>query len=150
MVAIDRFRGKYNFLSNFFPCSIVLTMYNTQDFTYTYPSVEHAFQAQKPIDPRRHDEIRNAPNPAAAKRMGKNCVIRSDWEKIRVWVMYQCLLAKFSDPELRRQLLATGDTELIEGNHWGDRFWGVCAGEGKNMLGQLLMHVRWEIRMGGL
>lgn len=29
-----------------------------------------------------------------------------------------------------------------EGNTWGDTFWGICGGQGSNMLGQLLMDVR--------
>jgi predicted NAD-dependent protein-ADP-ribosyltransferase YbiA (DUF1768 family) len=43
-------------------------------------------------------------------------------------------------------LLETGDAELIEGNDWGDTFWGVCGGKGNNFLGKLLMEVRKELR----
>ena len=39
-------------------------------------------------------------------------------------------------------LLATGKATLVEGNSWGDTFWGVCRGKGKNMLGKILMRVR--------
>jgi hypothetical protein len=42
-------------------------------------------------------------------------------------------------------LLLTGDEELIEGNFWGDVFWGVCNGVGKNHLGKILMEVRSEL-----
>ena len=52
------------------------------------------------------------------------------------------LRCKFQVPELREKLLATGDEELIEGNWWNDKFWGVCKGEGCNMLGLILMEVR--------
>ena len=48
--------------------------------------------------------------------------------------------------ELAGKLLNTGDAELVEGNHWGDRYWGVCDGEGQNKLGKLLMQVRGELR----
>lgn len=47
--------------------------------------------------------------------------------------------------ECRDQLLATGGVELIEGNDWGDAFWGVCGGYGQNWLGVLLMLVRSEL-----
>jgi ribA/ribD-fused uncharacterized protein len=68
---------------------------------------------------------------------------RPDWEDVKVGIMWQLLTDKFIRHEnLRRQLLATGDEELVEGNTWGDRFWGVCDGEGRNMLGVLLMRVR--------
>jgi predicted NAD-dependent protein-ADP-ribosyltransferase YbiA (DUF1768 family) len=60
--------------------------------------------------------------------------------------MREILIAKFSQNEdIKGKLLATGDTELIEGNTWGDTFWGVCRGEGTNWLGKLLMEVRTEI-----
>ena len=36
--------------------------------------------------------------------------------------------------------------KLVEGNTWGDRFWGVCGGVGLNWLGRLLMQVRDEVR----
>ena len=49
-------------------------------------------------------------------------------------------------PDLRRQLLETGDEELVE-KAPRDYFWGCGAsGSGKNMLGQILMEVRSELR----
>ena len=56
--------------------------------------------------------------------------------------MLELLHLKFRHPVLKDQLLATGDVELIEGNDWGDEFWGVCCGKGSNNLGKLLMLVR--------
>jgi predicted NAD-dependent protein-ADP-ribosyltransferase YbiA (DUF1768 family) len=35
---------------------------------------------------------------------------------------------------------------LIEGNTWGDKFWGQVKGEGANYLGRLLMKVREELQ----
>jgi len=57
------------------------------------------------------------------------------------------LTQKFFDADLRAKLLATGNEELIEGNTWGDTFWGVCDGKGLNKLGQLLMVVRQMYRV---
>ena len=56
--------------------------------------------------------------------------------------MRDALIQKFSDKKLQKKLIDTGDAELIEGNWWGDKFWGVCEGEGENHLGKLLMEVR--------
>lgn len=68
---------------------------------------------------------------------------------MRDGVMLQLLRQKFlGDEELRRKLLRTGDAMLVEGNYWGDTYWGVCFGSGKNMLGKLLMQVREELRKG--
>lgn len=39
-------------------------------------------------------------------------------------------------PELAQMLRATGNAKLVEGNHWGDVFWGVCNGIGENHLGR--------------
>ena len=50
------------------------------------------------------------------------------------------------NPELGNKLLETGNQELVEGNTWGDIFWGVCNGKGQNWLGKILMMVRDEIR----
>lgn len=54
------------------------------------------------------------------------------------------LLAEKFHPgsELAEKLVATSPAELIEGNTWGDRFWGVCNGKGFNHLGRLLMQRR--------
>jgi hypothetical protein len=48
---------------------------------------------------------------------------------------------------LKQLLLATGDKELIEGNTWGDTFWGVCNGIGQNHLGKILMAKRTELKL---
>lgn len=47
---------------------------------------------------------------------------------------------KFSDVYLRERLDSTKGYELIEGNTWGDKFWGQCPiGIGRNELGKLLI-----------
>ena len=53
---------------------------------------------------------------------------------------------KFIGTLLEPLLLATGDAELIEGNNWGDTYWGKCNGQGLNRLGILLMQIRDYIR----
>ena len=81
-----------------------------------------------------------------AKRLGRRVELRSDWETVKIEIMRQVLKSKFThNPELREKLIATGNTELIEGNNWNDRFWGVCRGVGKNHLGKLLMEIRAEL-----
>lgn len=44
------------------------------------------------------------------------------------------------------RLAETGDVDLVEGNTWGDTFWGVYNGRGENWLGVLLMLTREELR----
>ena len=73
-------------------------------------------------------------------------MLRKDWEQVKDDIMYEVVRAKFiQHPILAQQLLDTRDAELIEGNNWGDTYWGVCNGYGKNMLGRILMRVRDEL-----
>ncbi len=133
---IDSFQGEFRWLSNFWPCSVMLD-------GMTFPSTEHAYQAAKTLTlgERKKFQVGTA---GQAKRLGRKVKIRSDWESVKLDVMLNLLRQKFSSGELRSKLIATGNTELIEGNTWGDRFWGVCDGRGENHLGKLLMKVRAE------
>lgn len=134
---INTFTGKYNFLSNFYPCTIE---FDGEE----YPSIEHAYQAAKTLDLDQRDEIRACNTPNKAKKVGKTVTLRKDWQKIRVSLMENFLQQKFSIPELHKKLIETKDVEIIEGNWWGDTFWGVCNGKGDNNLGKLLMKLRRE------
>ena len=63
-------------------------------------------------------------------------------------LMKDILYAKFDqNDDLKAILLATGDRELREHTP-RDKFWGDGGkkGNGKNMLGKLLMSVREELR----
>jgi ribA/ribD-fused uncharacterized protein len=147
--AVASFRGDYHFLSNFFLSNVLYD-------GYVYPSAEHAFQAAKvggsaeEIEVFRA-EIRDASSPARAKYMGRQVTLRSDWEEVKVAVMSQVVMQKFAaNPTLRRKLVNTGKAQLIEGNTWGDRFWGAewerGKWQGENMLGKILEGVRERLR----
>ena len=112
-----------------------------------YPKVEHAFAAAKTLDPAERELIRLAERPGDAKRLGRQIALRPGWDDMRVEVMRTLLARKFAPgSELAARLLATMDAELIEGNTWGDRFWGKVRGQGRNQLGQLLMERRAQLR----
>ena len=74
--------------------------------------------------------------------------MRPNWNDIRVNIMTEYVYEKFrQNDDLKELLLATGDEEIVEGNHWHDIFWGVCTcdrhiGDGANHLGEILMEVR--------
>ena len=69
--------------------------------------------------------------------------LRSDWEDVKLGTMLEVCRAKFTqNPQLAKRLLATGDEELVEGNNWGDTFWGKVDGKGQNHLGRILMQIR--------
>lgn len=109
-------------------------------------SVEHHYQAAKTLNPYLAAKILAAPTPNIAKKLGRVATLREDWEDVKDSVMLTLLRMKFSIREFGDKLLATGDAELIEGNWWGDRYWGKVNGEGMNMLGRMLMQVRDELK----
>lgn len=132
---IKSFGGPYRFLSNFWPSPVVFD-------GHSYRTVEHAYQAAKTLDADIRERIRRAPSPAEARRLGKAIRIRDGWDDMRIEVMRGLLQQKFSTDPLRTMLRRTGTQRLVEGNWWGDRFWGVCNNVGENNLGKLLMEIR--------
>ena len=136
---IDRFIGEYYWLSNFYASPIIMD-------NHLYPTVEHAFQAGKSDDPDyRYKMAYRTQTPNEAKKLGQMITLRSDWEDFKIDYMRLLVNKKFKIPALRKLLIATGDAKLVEGNTWGDDFWGVYAGKGKNHLGIILMDVREDI-----
>ncbi len=67
-------------------------------------------------------------------------------------VMSLVIMQKFSNTDLKQLLLGTGSRYLEETNDWGDKFWGVCDGEGLNNLGRILMAARqfYSLREAGV
>jgi N-glycosidase YbiA len=137
---ITKFDGVYGFLSNFYPAEI----------TYghlTGRTLEHVYQASKAKFSPTARTILDCETATQAKRKGGKVVQRDEWnDEFKLRVMHDLLRLKFAIPELRRQLLATGEAWIVHGNTHNDVYWGVCKGKGKNHLGVLLMIVRNEIR----
>ncbi len=130
---IISFSGYYDFLSNF----------------YIEPDgscVEKEFQASKTTVREEQLAIFNAPTPGAAKRLGRHCTLRKDWEEVKLRLMWDFVAAKFQDfPRLASKLRLSDPMELVEGNNWGDTYWGVCRGVGRNYLGKILMDIREQL-----
>jgi ribA/ribD-fused uncharacterized protein len=135
---IAEFTGKYKFLSNFYPAKVKL---DGQE----YPTVENAYQASKTTDAKVRAEFARI-SPADAKRLGRKVKLRPGFDNIKVKIMFDLVKQKFEDPELAKMLANTGNSLLIEGNNWGDTFWGVCNSVGENHLGKILMQVRKELK----
>jgi ribA/ribD-fused uncharacterized protein len=135
---INKFDGKYRWLSNFANVNVLFD-------GVTYPSVENAYQAAKTTNliQRKFFETCSA---VAAKRAGKLLDIRPDWESIKVKIMQLLNQQKYNQEPYREALLQTGDQTIKEGNYWGDTFWGVCNGVGKNTLGRLIMDIRDDLK----
>jgi ribA/ribD-fused uncharacterized protein len=137
-----RVSDEYGCLSNFSPHPIEVD-------GKRWPTSEHYFQAQKFDDGAHREEIRKTKSPMVAARMGRDRKkpLRRDWESVKVALMRKAVLAKFTQHEdIRQILLSTGDAKIVEHTE-NDSYWGDGGdGSGKNMLGQILMQVREELK----
>ena len=138
---IDSFKGDFEFLSNFSDSPFIHD-------GIVYPTNEHFYQAMKTMSKKERKRIATLRSPGGAKRAGRALDLRKDWESVKIDVMREGLRLKFAEGSLLAEmLLVTKPATLIEGNHWGDKFWGVDnkTGKGKNWLGKLLMERRSEL-----
>lgn len=138
-----KFNGKY--ISNWFSNMVKVDL---EIDGKIWPSVENYFQAMKTFNEDEQEKIRLA-EPHKSKQLGKKVKLRPDWEKVKVQIMKEGLIAKFRlDNEWGKRLLETGEDPIIEWNNWNDKYWGVsiydCLGE--NVLGELLMEIRDTLR----
>src|SRR5687767_5891479 len=118
--SITAFRGPHRMLSNFWVCKVKYAH-------ELYPSVEHAYQCQKTMDWQWHTRIETALSPLIAQREGRKAPLIEGWDRMKVRVMHDILIEKFKqNEECRDVLMATKGVDLIEGNNWGDTFWGEC------------------------
>lgn len=147
------FSGKMRWASNLF----MEAPYYSRHWDRIVPSVEHDFNARKPVEVEAAERILAAADGAEAKRLGNSrtaFTLRPGWDSGgRVRAMQDALVGKFAVPEMAERLVATGTLHLVETNYWHDNFWGdcfggmdrckpACARPGVNMLGELLMALR--------
>lgn len=147
---IEKFEGRWRFLSNFYPVEI-------EHQGIIYPSVEHFYVSMKCNNEQmlqgRHytigdfrEMIARLPSPGIVKKIGQQMQVRKDWNEKKLDFMNWAVREKFKNEDLKELLISTEDMTLIEGNVWQDFFWGVCNGKGENHLGKILMKVRDEVR----
>lgn len=147
MSDIKELRGEYRYLSNFW----VLNKGITTVDGLVVPTVEHAYQAEKFRHPIRQLFYESGLTAGQAKRLGKSHEgsEHNNWPSRKISCMNELVRQKFlKNPDLAKRLVSTGDRRIIEGNRWGDTFWGVDlgTGEGSNLLGIVLMQVRESIK----
>lgn len=136
IMAILEFQGEYRWLSNFAPSEV-------QFEGMWFDTVEHAYQAAKTVNSMERKLIQDCTTPGKAKRQGQNVTLRDDWtEETRLSIMRNLLEQKFTKSPYKEKLIATGTEKIVEGNLWGDIYWGMCKGIGKNHLGNMIMEIR--------
>ena len=132
-----------------------------------YPTIEHAFHAQKAHSDKEEtielfkdlftigkpSYIGDKPNDAK-KRGGKTffkkfgVTLIKGWDKLRVPIMRKLMIAYYeANPDLKQQLIETGNRPLHHAGFRIDSFWGMKGKkdeekQGENMNGKLLMEIR--------
>ena len=136
---IVSFSDEYRWLSNFWPVYVEFD-------GVTYTSVEHAYVASKTTDLNMRKIVATTESPGKVKRIGRTLTLRSDWDDVRIAFMTSLIDQKFDYIPLAQKLKATGDRPIIEGNTWGDTFWGQSPlGNGENNLGKIIMNKREKL-----
>ena len=135
---IVNFKREHRFLNMSYPAVIT---YNGIVF-YT---AEAAYQAQKMTSPKEQEKM-SALGLEAVRKRGQKISPRPDWEKVKVQIMYEIQLAKFSQsPHLKEKLLSTVGKILVDTDYDHGLYWAEIRGEGENNLGKILMRVREDL-----
>lgn len=156
----DKSGDKHRFLSNFYPCDVTLPAEDVKQKdgsisslpAMKFTSTETAYMAWKTTNLSVRKKIQNL-SPADAKELthSDDFILRDDYsDDGRIHTMLILVEQKFSkeNSNLRTMLLETDNKTIIEGNIWGDDFFGLDleTGEAKNYLGKILMYVRDNLR----
>lgn len=172
--SIERFVGEYEFLSNMYIIRPIVLSHEGEKYAFQssealYILSKLPFSHEWATFCSDHSR-----EPKKLKVLYRNYkhLERPDWNDVKLDVMLRCLMIKFDvesysgafplvDADgndlvlnrlhdfssrylLRKKLINTGNRMIIEGNTWGDIFWGKSLQTmyGENWLGRLLMFVR--------
>ena len=122
----------------------------------TFATSEHAYQAGKARKPAVRKWLMEAPSPALLAMAAHGLYywdVAPGWSTSKFDRMRAVLRAKFTQHrDLLVLLLGTGKARLVEAatvDNEVNRLWGEVNGVGRNMLGELLMELRAELRDQG-
>ena len=135
-----------------------------KEFTYdgySYPTVEHAFHAQKidPEDPQSESYKTKLSDKDLkaneAKKLGGKASFkenkyqfRDDWDKIKLKLMKEITEEYYkANPKYLKKLKETGKKELLHSGPRIDKFWGITKDGGENHHGKILMEIRDKMEM---
>lgn len=118
----------------------------------TFATSEHAYQAGKARKPEVRRWLMDAPTPALLAMAAHGLYywdVSPGWSRTKFDRMRGVLRAKFTQhADLQELLLSTDDARLVESatvDNEVNRLWGEVNGQGKNMLGELLMELRADL-----
>jgi ribA/ribD-fused uncharacterized protein len=132
--------GEIDWMRNDYPSDITIG-------GIVYPSVEHAYQAAKFSDIDVREQIAEADDVRAARKLGREMPgIDPNWDARKSTVMEQLVRAKFTqDTVLGERLAKTGSANIVMEGY--DSFWGTGRdGDGDNQLGEILETIRSEVQ----
>lgn len=141
---VKEFRDEYAFLSNYYSCNFKWRDHSFRNSEQAFAYAK-TFCAQSTAQESFQRGILGAQTPGEAKKLGRSVPLTdvSVWDATRIQYMREIVHSKFEQVTgLAGQLLNTGAMMLVEGNTWGDTFWGRCGGKGFNHLGVILMEER--------
>lgn len=148
---VAEFRGEYYFLSNYYTAPFQWRGYEFQSGEQAFAYAKTFFAVNETIGDSYRRKIYGSETPGVAKKHGRAVTINvAEWDAMRVQYMREIVHAKFATAGggIVGQLLNTGAMLLVEGNDWGDKFWGRCLDKatgkmvGLNTLGTILMEER--------
>lgn len=157
---VKEFKDSYSFLSNFyvFETSIQYAgfYWTSTEVPYQYSKFDlwrmmyHEGRTSTPPPYEVLEEFENNfVSPSKSKKLSRNNKmpdeVRQAFDNIKDDVMLVLISSKYSSNEyLKTRLLNTKDYELVEGNWWGDDYWGYSfkTNSGLNKLGKLTMKIR--------
>lgn len=136
------FSGSFDPLNNFSAHTVTI-------WRHIFYTVEHAFHWKKfeTTEPKLAQKIIKAGSPWLAKKLSRTSENRrSDWQDVKVDIMFEIVSAKaLQHEDVRDMLLTTGGKTIVE-NSPVDSFWGCGEdGKGQNQMGKILMKVRSEL-----
>jgi ribA/ribD-fused uncharacterized protein len=139
IIKFYRASGQYGFLSNLYKVQLEFE-------GRLFPTSEHAYQYGKFKEKVVAEWAMQSPKPHLLAILAHGLFawdIVKNWSTLKLERMKNVVRAKFNQhPELANKLLETGDAILIE-NSKTDSYWGIGRkGNGKNMLGKILMETR--------
>ena len=146
------YQSEHSYLSNLFKITVRVGKHAYQSSEQAYHHIR-AVSLKKPLAASR---ILLARDPYEIMNIGAELTSTKQWEDCEEDIMYGCILRKFEqNPELLKQLIATGHKQLVEATpktKWGagatlsSNILKQCTWKGHNKPGQILMTVRDTLR----
>ena len=139
LTEITSFTNRFEFLANEYNCPVKFE-------EYTFQSAAALFYALKAIENK--GSFMKFQRLSAIKARAKSSqIVNEDWEEHKEFYLETANRAKFdSNPDLKKQLLKTGNATLLNNVTHLDEWMGIRKDRGYNALGKVLMRLREEYK----